>query len=102
MYNVEIRPEQAPSQICCCDQSSDTCQTNLIAFSTTECSAYELCDTYFVATLAECQISDPCPTILTSDVFYYSSTMTDVNYVFQFDLNTVPSESVRNGSNEHA
>ena len=94
IYNVEIRPEQTPSQFCCCDQGGDTCQTNLTAFSTTECDSYVSCDTYFVATLSECQISDPCPATLLSDVFHGISTMTDADYEFRFDLSTVPNESV--------
>ena len=96
VYNVVIRPEEAPNQICCCGQSSVVpCQSNLSAYFTTQCSPYQFCDTNFVATLSDCQISDPCPTILSTDVYYYSSTMTDVNYVFQIDLSAFPSESVR-------
>ena len=96
MYNVEIRPEQEPSQVCCCDQPHDTCQSDLSAFSGAEheCASYESCDTYFVANLSECQISDPCPTILNSNVFNNNSTGTDVNYTFRFNLSTVPRESV--------
>ena len=91
IYNVEIRPENARGQYCCCDQGDGTCRQNLFA---TECASDEFCDTYFVITWSDNLNLEPYSTILLSDVLTNTSTSTDVNYNFQFLLSGVPSESV--------
>ena len=96
MYNAEIRPKNGVDRVCCCDQDSCTYQTSLTKFSTTtKCSSSKFCDTFFQVSLIDSQVFAPYSAYSFSDVFFGNSTMTDVNYDFQFVLCDVPSEPVR-------
>ena len=94
IYNAEIRPENDPKRFCCCDQGNGDCRGNLNDLYKHKCDSTKPCDTSFEVTLTECQFSDPCPTILYSDVFYDTATSTNVNYKFRFFLSGTPRESV--------
>ena len=95
IHSAEIRPEAAQGQFCCCDHGDHKCRQNVNDFPTNFCDSANPCDTTFAVTLPECQIPDPCSTILYSDVFIDISTSANVNYKFQFFLIGSPSESVR-------
>ena len=79
--NVEVRQ----GSICCCDLP--ICQTIEI-FESGICE--EKCDTYFRIELSDCEIADPCPVVMFTNVFVNSANETKVNDEFEFSLRDSP------------
>ena len=78
-------------EFCCCDTS--TCALSLDDLKSLDCEPR--CETYFVFNFLDCRVIAPCLGTVQTEVSDDSDTTTDVNYQFDFCVNSSATDSVR-------
>ena len=88
--NLEVRETSNGDMLyCCCDQDN-TCEEDRSASSLQNCR--NGCDTYLVAYLDDCDLSQMCFLSTVYEAAYSSNGKSSYGYVFTFNLDRVPQE----------